>query len=103
MTQQGRYLWSSHALERWTERFPGIDREGEFNHSTLASKSNRRKIRKLCPVSAQKFMQGFNERFFLIGRSNVVFVVDSISDTIITVFHLYGDTATRTKTLESDR
>lgn len=82
------FNWSKHALERWGQRFAGIDKDTELSSGKRIGIKIRRKIKILTPVNAERYMHGFNGRYFLIGRSNVIFVVEN--DTVITVFHLYG-------------
>jgi hypothetical protein len=83
------YFWSNHALERWQQRFAGINMDIEFASSARVGRKTKKRIRELTPLNAEKYMQGFAGRYYLLGRSNVVFVI--ASDFIVTVFHIYGD------------
>jgi hypothetical protein len=86
------YQWTPHALDRWAERFSGIDKHTEFSGAGKVGKKSLKKIRILTPVNAKRYMDGkFKGRYSLLGRSNVVFVINSDTDSIVTVFHLYGD------------
>lgn len=85
------YKWCRHALQRWNERFAGIRLDLEFGSAQRAGQKQKKLIRRLTPWLAEKYMTGFNGRYYLIGRSNIVFIVQSKAvHTIITVFHLYG-------------
>lgn len=83
--------WSDHAVQRWNERFSGIDRDSELSSAKRIGRKTKRKIRILTPVNAERYMNGFNGRYYLLGRSNIVFVISTEGDLIITVFHLYGE------------
>lgn len=85
------YFWSNHAIGRWQQRFAGIDMDIEFSSATRIGRKTKKRIKQLTPVNAEKYMHGFKGRYFLLGRSNVVFVIASESDLIVTVFHVYGD------------
>lgn len=41
--------WTDHALKRWDERFPGLDREAVFGRARAAPKKVYNQIRKQCP------------------------------------------------------
>jgi len=90
-SRAGEFRWCSHAVERWQERFGGINITSEFHTATLASKNAKKKIRALTPFNAAKYMNGFVGRYYLISRSNIVYVIDSNTSDVVTVFHLYGD------------
>ncbi len=40
--------WSRHAVERWAERFPDLDRKTVFGQAVAASRKIRAKIKKQC-------------------------------------------------------
>jgi len=82
------YIWSNHANERWSERFKGIDRHIEFGSSRRLTKKQKKLVKILTPVNAERYMRQFNNRYLLKGKSNIIFVVSDSS--IVTVFHLYG-------------
>lgn len=85
------FKWTPHACQRWAERFAGIDWQQELSSAKRIGKKLRRRIRIQCPVNAQRWMQGgFAGRYYLLGRSNVVFVIGA-PDTVLTVFHLSSD------------
>lgn len=87
------FTWGDHALERWEQRFKGIDKDVEFLSAQRIGKNTRKRIRKLTPTSSAKYLTGiFEGRYCLIGRSHIVFVISADSDAIVTVFHLYGTT-----------
>lgn len=85
------FYWTVHSLERWEERFPGINKDLEFASARRIGKKTRKLIRSLTPVNASRYMKGFNGRYYLLGRSNIVFVINAENDAIVTVFHLYGE------------
>ena len=85
------FSWSPHACDRWAERFAGIDWQQELSSAKRIGKKQRRRIRIQCPVNAARWMQGgFAGRYYLLGRSNVVFVI-AAPDTVLTVFHLSAE------------
>lgn len=81
------YIWSPHAEERADKRFGGIDK-GKLIHSAKpAKKSEKKRIRKTCPISASRYMQGwFQERHYLVSRHRYVFVIEG--QTIITCWDM---------------
>ena len=85
------YRWTNHALSRWEERFGGIDKDLEFSSARLVGRKTRAKIKKLTPVNSEIYLSSkYKGRFCLLGRSNIVFVINGDSSAIVTAFHLYG-------------
>ncbi|WP_027855203.1 hypothetical protein [Marinobacterium litorale] len=90
--QGGAFTWSDHALLRWQQRFAGINKHLEFASATTVGKKRKKLIRRLTPVNSAIYLSGvYKGRYLLLSRSNIVFVVSSERDEIVTVFHLYGD------------
>lgn len=85
------FKWSRHARERWKERFPGINKSIELSSARSVGKKIKKRIKNLTPVNAVRYMNGFNGRYYLVGQSNIVFVIDSKDQIITTVFHVYGE------------
>lgn len=86
------YKLSNHFIDRWGERFSGINKQIEFASARRVGKKSLKLIKQLSPVSSKKFLDGkYKGRYCLLGRSNVVFVINGDNDVIITAFHLYGD------------
>jgi len=80
-------VWSDHALQRARERFPDIDLENLYPGARRAGKKLKRKIKAACPVSAEKYMRGFNGRYVMVTRCQIVFVMQA-PETVVTVFRL---------------
>lgn len=85
------FYWTGHAIERWNERFAGINKDLEFSSAKPCGRKTKKKIKQLTPVNAERYMHGFNGRYYLLGRSNIVFVIESSNDHIVTVFHVFGE------------
>jgi len=86
------YKMSGHAIDRWKERFSGINRYIEFRGAQRVGKKTIKLIKELSPVNSKKYLDGkYKGRYCLLGRSNIVFVISGSDDVIVTVFHLYGD------------
>ena len=89
------YRWSSHAIDRWGERFQGIDKHADFASATRAGKKSKKKIKDLTPFNYDRYMRGFKGRYALVSRSQIVYIIASDGGTgkhtIITVFHIYRD------------
>ena len=83
------FTWTNHALARWKQRFAGIDRDMELSSATLVGKKIKKRIKRSCPVSAERWMQGgFKGRYYMMGRSQIVFVIQAPGQ-IVTAFHLW--------------
>ena len=91
----GVYGWSNHALDRWRERFPGIDKDGDFASAARVGKKTKKKIKLISPKSSDKYLRDFKGRYALISRSKIVYIIGANNEsgvyTIITVFHLYRE------------
>lgn len=89
-----KYVWSGHATRRWAERFQGVDCQQDFANCRPIGRKARAKIKKLTPHNAKKYMHGFRGRYFLLSRSNIVYVIASggtlKTDMVVTVFHING-------------
>lgn len=83
------YRPCKHFLDRWKQRFSGIDMLPEFASCKRVGKKQLKLIKLSSPVSSAKYLGGeFKGRYCVLGRSNVVFVIQG--DTVVTAFHLYG-------------
>jgi len=80
--------WTAHANQRWTERFPDIDKEEAYLNSSVAGKKTKSKIKLACAQNARLYMSGtFAGRYFRVAYNNIIFVVQA-PELIITVFPL---------------
>lgn len=95
-TEQGYevFEWSSHALQRWEERFSGISKALDFPSTRRVGKKTKNLIKRLTPVNSEKYLGSkFAGRYCLLSRSNIVYIVQAKEQNhvIVTVFHLYGN------------
>ncbi len=82
------YIWSEHAKQRAEERFSGVNLDIELLAAKRLGKKARRTVRRLCPVSAAKWMSsGFVGRYCLKAKSGIVFVMQA-PNTVVTVFKI---------------
>jgi len=79
---------TQHAIQRWAERFPGVDMAQAYLSATVrVGKKTRAKIQAACPAHGQ-FTNGlFNGRYYKMTRDQIVFVI-APPETVITVFRL---------------
>lgn len=78
---------SRHALDRWSQRCPGLDPDMEWHGARRASKKVRARIREACPAHAEYGTALFKGYYYRVSRSGVVFVV-APPETVVTVFVL---------------
>ena len=79
--------FTRHAISRWEERFPGLDKEKEWDESLPASKSVLKNIRGKCPANAHRVRNKNPFYKYMLSTNMVVFAYDT-SGVVITVFPL---------------
>ena len=87
------FTFSEHACQRAEERFPHLSKNMLtfiLSKSQIARSGTKKLIRKKCPVSANIFhSNGFKDRYHLYHfKHDIVFVVSSKKNEIVTVFPL---------------
>jgi len=84
--------WSNHALIRWAERFPELDREEVFGLSVAAPKKIRAQIGRQCNRHRSSLAVWFlNKRGALYNREHkIAFIMGFMGKrrTVVTVFPL---------------
>ena len=77
--------WTTHALQRADQRFPGLDLTAALRCAKPASPRTTARIRQSCPKSARRWARGYSGRYYLVS-DDVVFVMERRA--VITVFRL---------------
>jgi hypothetical protein len=76
---------TTHAQQRWKERFSHLDFAEEWESAKRPGKSRRKNIKKQCPVNAPIMTRNNIERMCLISDNDVVFIYNA-AGIVITVF-----------------
>lgn len=76
---------TQHAIDRWRERFPGLDMETEWRLASRSGKKSKRKIAASCKAHAHLMRGRFQGYYYMLSRNGAVFVC-APPETIITVF-----------------
>jgi hypothetical protein len=76
---------TTHAKQRWKERFSNLCFEDEWESARRPGKSVRKNIKKQCPVNAPIMTRDNIERMCLISDNDVVFIYNA-KGIVITVF-----------------
>lgn len=83
------HTYTKHCQQRWAERFPDLDLETEFNRSGRCGRGSKKRIRPHLSERTAALMADTNTRYLRLNRHhNIVFVVSSISQAVITCYAL---------------
>lgn len=66
--------WTTHALQRGDQRFPGVDLHAALRCARPAGPRTKARIRESCPKSALRWMRR-RERYYLVS-GEVVFLME---------------------------
>lgn len=80
--------WTSHAIQRWAERFPELDPDYELMQARTFRGRKLIQLRKACPAHKEKVSVWFNGNYYLLSQSGVVFVM-APPRVVVTVMRLH--------------